>query len=456
MLSQIQTYLKEVEKGCHHPVRICLFGFGTTNRAILDAIISSDIKAEITLRQNGKLYDTPPQNVTLIQGPAAFENICEDVIFASPSLRREKLSIPRETVVTSDTDIFFSRKRDNMFLVSGSDGKSTVTTLTSLLLSPTFPALFIGGNIGTPIASAPISSDAFVLEVSSFNLRYTKPLGGRALLTNVTPNHLDWHSSLTEYEDCKRAIIESADEAILPLSCPFNEELAKGISSFALTSMTYTDNEIRGSFRTQHTVTVEGGMICRDGRAVLPINSIRRRERHNVENLMSAIALSIGYASDEQICKVAKEFSGLEHRCEHFTINGREYINSSIDTTPERTKATLTSLNKRVNIILGGRGKGLLLDPMKNALIQYADRIAIYGEISDEIVNWIKEDGCLSNIPYSSFSTLKEAIDYTDSYASSDTSTLLSPAATGYGEFRSYVERGRFFKAYLKEKHTKI
>ena len=455
MQTRIREYIREVSKNTGRALKICLLGYGTTNRAILDIISESEFCEEITVRQNRKIYDTPPGKVKLLT-EAAFEDIYEDIIFASPSFRRENLNFPEGSIVTSDTEIFFSERRNNLFLVSGSDGKSTVTTLTSLLLSPTFPGLFTGGNLGAPVAIASLLSCAFVLELSSFNLRYSVPTGGRAILTTVTPNHLDWHKDISEYENCKSSLIYSADEAILPLSCPFNEKLASEISAFILVSTTLSDRQIRERYVTKHTVTLENSKILIDGEAILPVSIVRCNERHNIENLMSAIALSYGFVSKERIREVAESFSGLEHRCEHFSLCGTEYINSSIDTTPERTRATLTSLARPVNLILGGRGKGLSLEPLKDPLLRYAKRISVYGEIGDEICLWLDGDKALSAIPHKSFDTFRAALDDADDNTECAKTVLLSPAATSYGEFRDFAQRGRTFKEHLKNKHSKI
>lgn len=454
MQTKIKEYLINAEKQRGRTLKISLLGYGITNQAILGAIRSSGIYAEIKIRTYSKICDTPPCDVEIIYGEDAFEGIDEDILFASPSVRRERLCIPEKTIVTSDTDLFFDEGHSNLFLVSGSDGKSTVTTLTSFLLFPTFPTLFTGGNIGTPTILADLRADAHLLELSSFNLRYCTPKGGRALLTNVRPNHLNWHTTLHEYEACKAQLIRSADEAILTLSCPFNMELAKSIDAYALVSMNSTDKELRQRYSVKHTVTAENGVICLDGSGILPICSLKRRETHNVENFMSAIALTIGFVPNGRIAEVGTSFKGLEHRCEHIALRGVDYVNSSIDTTPDRTRATLEGLDRRVTLLVGGRGKGLSFDPMKDTLIKYADRIVAYGEISKEICEWLDTDPALSKIPHVRFEVFTDALEYADGCVTKGDTLLLSPAATAYGEFKSFAERGRIFKEYLRNKHT--
>ncbi len=456
MQTRIREYLEDVAKKKGRSIDVCLFGYGATSSAILSAIRKVGCVRELTVRHSGVLYDHPDGNIRLICGTDANVDIYEDVIFASPSVRREMLTLPHGSLITSDTEIFFEHHKGEAFCVSGSDGKSSVTTIASLLLHPTFPHLFTGGNLGKPLVSAPSDSDAFLLELSSFNLRYVRPHSKRALITNVTPNHLDWHSSLDEYEECKIRLIAFTEEAVLPLSCAFNQKLARSMHTFALVSLLQTDKELRENYSTDHTVTLVDGHICVDREPLLKVETVRQRERHSLENLMSAIALSYGFTTRARICEIAQTFNGLEHRCERLQLGDKEYIDSSIDTSPERTKTTLTDLSKSVHLILGGRGKGLSPDVMKDALLRYSKSISLYGDVKDSLHNWLDYDPELSKIPHKRFDTLKDAIDNADSLAKTGDTVLLSPSATAYGEFRSFKERGDFFKDYLSKKHGQI
>jgi UDP-N-acetylmuramoylalanine--D-glutamate ligase len=214
--------------------------------------------------------------------------------------------------------------------------------------------------------------------------------------------------------------------------------------------------EIIFEYNTEHTVTVENGEIHLDGRGLLPIPSVRRKERQNIENLALAIALSIGHTTPERIRDVAMNFDGLEERCELFTNDGVDYVSSSIDTSPMRTKTTVEGLNRRVNIILGGRTKKLPLDVLREPLRKYAVKIAIYGEACEEFLDFIDSYPELQEIPHAHFPAFKEAIDYILDGISQGDTVLLSPAATSYGEFENYMERGRFFKDYVQKRSPKI
>ena len=188
-------------------------------------------------------------------------------------------------------------------------------------------------------------------------------------------------------------------------------------------------------------LTVENGCILKNGEPILPIESIRRRETYNLQNLMMAIAMTDDYVTSEAIAEVAKNFGGLPHRCECFlSKNGAEYINSSIDTTPARTISTLTALNKRAVIILGGKNKGLNYGCLAPVLKNYAEKVIIVGENYADIYNSI------NYIDAEIFADFEEAILCGIESVRGGGTLLLSPASSSYDRFKNYEERGEKFK----------
>ena len=454
MKALLQEAIKDISIKRGRQADVCLLGLGTTNRAALDLLLSLEGVGSITACHPGLLKGDIPDTVRTVSSADAFDKVDGDIIIPSPSVRRERLSLKDGAVYLTDYDLLFKSQPRKLFSVSGSDGKSTTVAMSSQLLSKSFPYLFTGGNLGTPLWKTD-TDRAFLLELSSFTLRYSQPQGGRALLTSVTPNHLDWHEDLTEYEKTKLSLLASASEPILNLSDAFSEKAARGVYAFALVSRDLTHSEILKRYRTEHTVTVDGAAILLDGEEVVKLSEVRLKEKHNILNLALAIALSIGYADREHIREVSKSFEGLGERCESFTLDGVRYISSSIDTTPTRTQTTLKSLDTRVRIILGGRGKGLSPEPLRGVLKEYAERIAIYGEIADELSSFINSDGDLRQIQHRAFGDFLSAVEYACDGAITGDTVLLSPAATSYGEFKDYTERGRCFKEYAKSLHGK-
>lgn len=456
MKKLLYDHLCERSRRLGRGINVTLLGYGISNRAVLDLVMSIPCVNGVTIRQRGLADCELPNGIGLIASDDAFDSICEDVIIPSPSVRRERLTIPNGAEFISDYDLLFAKNPARLFTVSGSDGKSTTVSLASLLLSPQFPKLFTGGNLGTPLWRADASAEAFLLELSSFTLRYSVPRSTRALLTNVTPNHLDWHADLDEYKNTKLALIKNASEPILNLEDKVSESIARELSAFCLISDTIPHETIKALYKTEHTVTVEKKGVYLDGEAIVSANRIKRHERYAILNLASAIALSLGYTDKARICEIAESFDGLPERCERIYKDGITYVSSSIDTTPQRTATTLNGLGAEVRIILGGRGKGLSLDPLREPLLRFAKRIGIYGEIGEEMISFIESDGELSSIPHKCFNSMKEAFIYVTEDVSVGDTVLLSPAATSYGEFASYSERGKSFKDYISKKHDKI
>lgn len=435
---------------------IAFLGLGKTNRAILGIIERLPRLNGITVLHDGDV--TLPNIAVRADFPKHGAVLDGDLVFASPSVRRENFRIKKGTRLTSDTEIFFEEPPENTLLISGSDGKSTVSAMAAELLSEKFPGVFLGGNFGRPVALCDLSStDAAVIELSSFNLQYTEPPSRRAIITNITPNHLDWHKSYEEYAEAKKRLIRKSKEPIVNVDTGICLEIAKSERLYAICSSLCEYGELRSGFSAEHIFTVEGGAICIDGEPYLKIGELRLKERHNVANFASALALTYGTADKNDALRVAHGFRGLMHRCDRFLEkDGITFIDSSIDTTPKRTAETLASLGKRVKILLGGRGKGLDTSPLGDALMRYADKIAVYGNVREEIAELLASNEKLRAVPSASFERFSDAVEYLTKELRCGDTVILSPAATSYGEFSSFEERGRRFRKIIQDKYEKI
>ncbi len=455
MRYEMPDFVKSHAKNRGGRIRVGFVGFGTTNRAIY-GMLSEMTECSFSIRQETLPRHTLPMGVKLIIGDGAVRDLDEDILFLSPSVRRERLDPPVGCVLTSDTDIFFSKKRKNTFVITGSDGKSTVTTLVANILDRVMEKTFVGGNLGTPTALAGLNSDAFVLEESSFSLRYVKPYSHRAALTSLTPNHLNWHASYSEYVMAKRQALIFTDEPIVNVDTESAAEIAICMPLFAVCSTSLSFSEAKEKYRAEHILTLENGIIMLDGVTFADTARLKRRENYNLANMMSAIAMTLGYAPADVLLEVLESFHGLEHRCEaFFEADGIAFINSSIDTSPERTANTLKALGRQVVLILGGRGKSLPLTPLSDPVSRYAKRIILYGDMKDELSDFIKSDTATTSIPHEAFDSFGEALDYATAELTVGDVLLLSPAATAYGEFASFAERGRYFKDYILQKYNK-
>lgn len=453
---RIGEYIQDFRLRCGRTPTVGLVGLGTSNLAILGELIG--IPTVIRSHAPLNLSALPPSalEIGFHEGEQALFGIYEDILVLSPSVRRDKRELreaqKRGTILTSDAELFFDGHEAAVWAVTGSDGKSTTATLAAMLLSEKYPDVELLGNIGTPFSTH--KGGAAVAELSSFQLLYTEPKSEGALITPLTPNHLDWHLDLDEYVSAKLNIFKHAKRRVSTPDTQLSDKLASEVGCDIMYSTKLPCSELMHRYRAEHFITLERGSIMLDGKELIPTSACKRREIHNIHNLMGAIALTLGECSGEHIHSVAADFSGLEHRCEHFlSAGGIDFINSSIDTTPSRTASTLSSLGRRVRLILGGKGKQLSLSPCIPLIERYADRISLYGETADEYLAELRDSRMAERIECKAFTYFDAAIEHALSGISEGDTLLLSPAATGYGEFHSFAERGTYFKKYITDKY---
>ena len=431
-------------------------GLGRSSLALAE-LLPKDIK--ITLRTEGRVetHSLPKRlkEAKILEGLNAFSSVDEDVLFLSPSVRRERRELDearaKGVTLSSDLELFLSEFRGLAFAVSGSDGKSTTATLTALMLSEKFDKISAVGNIGIPFCRA-MRQSAAVLELSSFNLRYAVPCAKRAAITNVTPNHLNWHTDFEEYKSTKLSLLDAAEESVISADDGILAEYSKEKDLFAVTSTRRSLDELKRSFKAELYFTADDNYLYRCGEPIIQIRNLKRRESHNIKNLLTALALADGYVSREHLLKEAYSFDGLAHRCEEIACaNGIRYINSSIDTTPYRTAQTISALEKDVIVVLGGRSKGCDFAALRDSLSKRVKLAVITGECKDEIASAIK--GVCDIAMTDGF---EDAVLYGASVAREGDTLLLSPAATSFDSFSSFEERGEKFKEIINRFINKV
>ncbi len=420
--------------------RIGFFGLGVSNASLMGLDRLRGCK--ITLRSDCKIdRGIIPSGLNIeriFEGADAAKEISEDVLFFSPSVRRERdeFMAARERGVkfSSDCELFFENNDAPVFAVTGSDGKSTTASILHLLLKQAGMDNLLIGNIGEGMTANLGLAKAYVCELSSFMLTYLAPKVKRACITNITPNHLNWHSSFEEYAEAKMQLAKAAEECILT-------DGIRRKNPYGIVSLERSLNELMRDYSAEIYYTVKDGYICRGGDKFVAISDIRIRGKHNIQNFMTALASADGYIDKSDAAEVARSFTGLPHRCQHIAKKGDvEYYDSSIDSTPARTAATLTALGKEVVIILGGRSKGLDYSVMQDALRKYAKAVVLTGENSREIYSAVKE---LKPVIIENF---ENAVLKGAELARGVGALLLSPASTSYDRFKNYAERGDKFK----------
>lgn len=440
---RISDLLQDVKK-------VGFLGFGKSNRALHD-YLSRHFKLDFVIRDERSVLKDAPSSCALLLGERCFEPASEDIVFLSPSVRRERAKISKLCAcgasLSSDAELFFKTEPENVIAVTGSDGKSTTSSLAASMLSASGIKARAVGNFGVPMT--PLSEDKdtfFVAELSSFMLRYMKPSSRRALITNVTPNHLNWHASFEEYAKTKLNVLANTDEAVMNFDCYISRSALSPTHPYAVFSAEIPFSELKSSVSSEVYFTLEDGFLSRNGIPLLSCGEIAPVGLHNVKNALAALALTDGIADTDAAVGALRSFRALAHRCELVGEHcGLKYYDSSIDSTPERTRVTLGAFDRPVTVILGGRDKGLSYEPLLDALRGGAAAAVIFGENRDALYEFLTR----GSLPCPVFlaEDMDEAVDAASGLGHD---VLLSPGATSYDRYSNFEEKGHDFARAVK------
>ena len=437
--------------------KIGFYGFGKSTRGMLEWFRANYPDLEFTLRTDstkGIKYDDATNVFSrVLTGADAGCDFFEDILFLSPSVKRERfLEFKYNTVFSSDAEFFINNTKSDVYAITGSDGKSTTVTLTAMILASCYKEAFAIGNIGeamTPYLDKPVDTAA-VCELSSFQLSYFKPTVKRALITNVSPNHLDWHASIDEYVSAKENICRCAKECVLNADCPISSKITSRYNVFSVYSAKEKLSEIKSRYNSDYYVYIKDNAIYNNEKRLLPLDEIYCRTDYNVKNFLAAVAMCADKSIDDALLNTAKSFRGLPHRCTKIASkDGIDYIDSSIDSSPKRTITTLSSFTNPLIVILGGKSKGLLYDELVPCLKEKAKAIFLTGENGLLIKELLFKGN--ASIPTFYNEDFDEAVLSAAKYARENDTVILSPASTSFDRFSSFEERGNRFKQIINQ-----
>lgn len=443
-LEQFKQYVKDK--------KITVIGIGISNMPLIKYLVK--LGAQVTACDKrdkndlGKNYDElAPLGVRFSLGEDYLKNIDADIIFKTPGMRYDvkELNDAREkgTVVTSEMEVFFEVCPAHIIAITDSDGKTTTTTLTYKMMTKAGYKTWLGGNIGNPLLTQTeemCEDDWVILELSSFQLHTMRKSPEIAIITNITPNHLDMHKDYQEYIDAKKNImLYQGENDVLVVNA--DNDITSQIGKEA-------KGELKTFSRTNKNSQfyLEDGYICRRGEKVLDISTIKVPGMHNVENYMTAMAAVEGKVSDEDIREIAAEFEGVAHRIEFVReINGARYYNSSIDSSPNRTINTLRVFEgKNVILISGGKDKGIPYDEIGEPIANGVKTLILIGATSEKIENAVKKTG--KEIEIIKKDNYEDVVKCAYEKAKKGDIVLLSSASTSFDMFRNFEERGNLFK----------
>ncbi len=410
-----------------------------------------------------------------------FSDIEGQVVFRSPGIRPDRIGLCKDAVLTSEMQLFLQLTPSKVFAVTGSDGKTTTTTLTGMLLQTECDLrksgnTYIGGNIGKPLlceSESMTENDFCAVELSSFQLMNMSCSPFAVAITNISPNHLDWHTGMEEYISAKKNIVgEHTRRFVTNAECEETLRIARELSQekeiqlvlFSSKKQTYSDIfcdifPAHGGiavYEKNGYITVDDG---NEAREVLALSDINVPGKHNVENFMTAIGLTFGYVRNEAFSLAAREFYGVEHRLELVReLDGVRYYNSSIDSSPTRTAAALSALkNERIVLICGGYDKKIPYAPLAEAICEHGGihTVSLTGDtgekIFDEIEKYRASTGKGKNTVLRYSKDFSDAVAYAHRSAGEGDCVLLSPASASFDAFKSFAERGKVFKELINK-----
>ena len=437
--------------------KIAVLGLGVSNRPLVRLLLEfgCDVTGcDKTPREklDGEVLELERLGCKLRVGEGYLDGVEADLLFRTPGMHPCNPAIEalrgRGGSVTSEMEVFFEVCPCTLLAVTGSDGKTTTTTLVSEMLKSAGKTVWLGGNIGTPLL--PLvrqmkETDYAVVELSSFQLMDMKRSPARAIITNLAPNHLDIHKDMAEYVEAKTNIFRHQDETGL-LILNADNDITAGFKGNGTTRFF--------SRQGKADICIEDGVICRHGEKVLPVADILIPGVHNVENYMAAIAMVEGLVDDDTIRHVAKTFGGVEHRIELVRVkDGVRFYNDSIASSPSRTIAGLRSFPEKVILIAGGYDKHIPYDVLGPEICAHVKKLFLGGATGEKIRQAVVScpDYDPETLEIVDCGSFEPAVRAAAAAAKEGDVVLMSPASAAFDQFKNFMVRGEFYKKLVKE-----
>lgn len=436
---------------------VAVVGIGVSNIPLINFLVKLganvtgfDMKSEEALGEIA--VDFKKKGVKLELGEKYLEKLTGyEVIFKTPSMRIDCEALVRAkkegAYITSEMEEFVRYCKGKIYAITGSDGKTTTTTIISKLLEAQGYKTWVGGNIGTPLFSnieEIEENHMVVLELSSFQLMTMNLPVDVAVVTNLAPNHLDMHKDMQEYIDAKKNIfLYQSNDSVLVLNR--ENDITYGFESEAKAEI----REFSSKRVLENGTYFDDGILYLNGNLVCKKENIVIKGMHNVENYLAAFAATKDDVEIETMKKVAESFAGVEHRCELVReFNGVKYYNDSIASSPTRTLAGLFAFERKVILIAGGYDKHIPFDPLAEEGYPFIKELILLGdtkELIKEAFDKLRLNKNI-NVPIIMVDSLEEAVNKAKEIAQDGDVVTLSPACASFDMFPNFAVRGNRFK----------
>ena len=443
--------------------QIAVVGIGVSNVPLIRLLRTANISVTACDKKDrAALVDIAAEleqlGCKLKLGENYLKDLEADVVFRTPGLHPRYLEAVQKqgSIITSEMEVFFEVCPCPIIAITGSDGKTTTTTMIAGMLRAAGKTVHLGGNIGHPLLAdaESIREDHFaVVELSSFQLMTMNKSPIRAVLTNLSPNHLDVHTDMDEYVNAKKAIFSYQPENGL-LITNLDNEISRTVSAGANGKVNYFTRQNPESIANGCFVRDHGIWYRADGaeRCVLPLEDILLPGTHNIENFMAAVCAVQGLVDDETIRAFARTFGGVEHRIELVRERrGVRWYNDSIASSPSRTIAGLKSFSQRIILIAGGKDKGISYDEIGPFINDHVKFLILCGATADVIRKATLNAENYSGLEIVEVKDYSSAIALADAHAQEGDIVMLSPASTSFDRFKNFEERGRVFKELVRQ-----
>ncbi len=433
---------------------IAVVGIGISNLPLIKLLAGEGCNVTACDKRDesalGAVYhELSAMGVKFKLGEDYLEDLAFDVIFRTPGLHPMYLDKAKAagSLVTSEMEAFFALCPCRIIAITGSDGKTTTSTLISELLKAEGYTVHLGGNIGQPLlCDVPkmSESDFAVLELSSFQLHSMECRPDVAVITNVSPNHLDVHPDYDDYQFAKKSIfLRQGENERLVLN--HDNDITAAFADEAKSQVTFFSRQQK----LENGCCVHDEAIYLRGEKIVDKADILIPGEHNVENYMAAIAATEGLVSKESIRKVAMNFGGVEHRIELVRVlRGVRYYNDSIASSPTRTVAGLRSFKQKVILIAGGYDKQIGFEPLAEEAVKSVKALYLCGHTAEKIKSAVEnaEGYCADALPITVMDDFTETVLAAAATAEEGDIVILSPACASFDKFKNFAERGRRFK----------
>ena len=444
---------------------VAVIGIGVSNQPLIRLLLSRGIAVTACDKKSREALgplaaELEKEGCRLRLGEDYLRGLDQDVIFRTPGMRPDlpelTAAVERGSQLTSEMEAFFEVCPCTKIAVTGSDGKTTTTTIISEILKAAGYRVHLGGNIGHPLLCETPDirpDDIAVLELSSFQLHSMRCHPDVAVITNLSPNHLDKHKDFQDYIDAKRAIYAAQNENDT-LVLNLDDEHSAYYRSFAKGKISWFSDE----------QPVTHGTMCRDGvicrvideavHEIMPVSEIKLPGEHNVLNYLAAFAAVEGLADDDACRSVARSFGGVEHRLELVReLRGVTYINDSIGSSPTRTINGLRAMKTKPIVIAGGYDKHIPFDGLGDELCRMAKRVYLTGATAEKIRAAIlgSQFYAGSGLDLEMIDDFDECVLAAANVAKAGDIVLFSPACASFDRFKNFEERGKHFKKLITE-----